>query len=301
MTRDSLESLSREELITLLLTQTEQRDSLQALVAQLQAENEVLRLKLEKLQSAPPPPTTSRNSSQPPSRDQKGNKPANPARRKHGPPQGHPKYERQFVTNPDETVELRPAQCPTCQTDLSQTAAVLVDVTQITELPEPKAQVIEVRQYEVTCPCCGQVHTQPAPAGLELNRSFGARLEATVIYYRQEQHLSYERTQATLFNLHGVTLSEGGIDQIMQRGGQAALEEVKPIQVTIQHSAVVNSDETSARVAGQTWWHWVFCTATAMLHVIQPSRGQRVIEAVMGEHEVEVWGSDCLEIGRAHV
>jgi len=295
MTRDSLERLSRAELISLLLTQADQLVSLQGLVAQLQAENEVLRLKLDKLQTPPHPATTSRNSSQPPSRDQKRNKAANSARRKHGPPQGHAKYERPFVANPDETVELRPAQCPTCHTDLSQSGAVvLVDVTQITELPEPQAQVIEVRQYGVTCPNCGQVHTQPAPAGLELHRTFGARLEATVIYYRQEQHLSYERTQATLANLHGVTISQGGIDHIMQRGGQAALDEVKPIQATVQHSAVVNSDETSARVAGKTWWHWVFCTATAILHVIQPSRGHQVIEAVMGQHEAEVWGSDCL-------
>lgn len=33
---------------------------------------------------------------------------------------------------------------------------------------------------------------------------------------------------------------------------------------------------------------------TAVLHVIQASRATKVIEKVMGEVEVEVWGSDCL-------
>jgi transposase len=206
------------------------------------------------------------------------------------------KYERRFVAEPDEVVVLRvtETECPACQTDLQAGPVVLVDVTQITEIPEPKAQVIEVRQYAVTCPGCGQSHLAEPPVGLELNRSFGARLETTVVYYRQEQHMSYERTQATMLNLHRVQISQGGIDQVMQRAGQAALTEVEPIQEAVRQSGVVNSDETGARVNGRTWWHWVFCTMTAVLHVVQPSRAAQVIREVMGEVEVAVWGSDCL-------
>lgn len=250
-----------------------------------------MRVKLDKLQK---PPTSSSNSSQPPSRDQKRNKRADQPKRKHGPPTGHMKYERHFVAEPDHIVPVRVMACPVCQTDLQAAPAVLVDVTQITEIPEPQAQVIEVRQYAVTCPGCGQDHVVEPPVGLELNRSFGARLETTVVYYRQEQHLSYEPTQAALLNLHGVGLSQGGIDHMRQRAGQAAQPVVEVIQTAVQQSQVVNSDETGARVDGQTWWHWVFCTLTAVLHVIQASRAAQVIWDVMGEAEAEVWGSDCL-------
>jgi transposase len=291
MTPTELEKLSREELIDLVLAQAEQMASFQVMLAQLQADNEVLRVKLEKLQK---PPTSSSNSSQPPSRDQKRNRPADRPKRKQGPPAGHKKYERRFVAEPDQIVLWRVTDCPVCHLDLKTAPAVLVDVTQITEIPEPKAQVLEVRQYAVTCPGCGQSHVAEPPPGLELNRSFGARLETTVVYYRQEQHMSYERTQAALLNLHGVELSQGGIDQMMQRAGQAAGLEVETIQSAVQQSAVVNSDETGTRVDGRTWWHWVFCTLTAVLHVIQASRATQVIEQVMGEVEVEVWGSDCL-------
>lgn len=284
MTQAQLEELTREELIALVLAQSEQ-------LARLQADYEVLQAKLEKLQK---PPTSSSNSSQPPSRDQKRNKVANRPKRKHGPPTGHLKYERRFVAEPDQVVPVRVTECPVCQTDLQAAPVGLVDVTQITEIPEPKAQVIEVRQYAVTCPGCGQDHLAEPPAGLELNRSFGARLETTVVYYRQEQHMSYERTQAAMLNLHGVEISQGGIDHMMQRAGQAAQPAVEAIQAAVQHSQVVNSDETGARVDGQTWWHWVFCSLTAVLHVIEASRAAQVIWEVMGEVEVEVWGSDCL-------
>jgi transposase len=290
MIRAELDALSREELIVMVLAQAEQLAAVQATLAQLQADYAALHLKFEKDQR---PPTTSRNSSQPPSRDQKANQAEARAKRKHGPPAGHVKYERKFVAEPDHVVVLKAAQCACCATDLQGQAGELVDVNQITEVPPAQAEVIEVRQYAVTCPACGQTALAQPPAGLEMSRSFGARLESLVIYYRQEQHLGYERTQTALWNLHGVTISQGGIDQIMQRAGQQAVAATEPLQQAVQASAVVNSDETSARVDGRNWWEWVFCAATAVLHVIKPSRGADVIAGVMGTHCAEVWGSDC--------
>jgi transposase len=290
MIRAELDALSREELIVTVLAQAEQLTALQATLAQLQADYAALRLKFEKDQS---PPTTSRNSSQPPSRDQKSNQPESRVKRKHGPPVGHAKHTRKFVADPDHVVEIKAEQCAGCAADLHGQTGELVDVNQITEVPPAQAEVIEVRQYAVTCPACGHTEIAQPPAGLEMTRSFGARLEGLVVYYRQEQHMSYERTQTALWNLHGVAISQGGIDQIMQRAGQQAVAAMVPLQQTIQESAVVNSDETSARVDGRNWWEWVFCAATAVLHVIKPSRGADVIEAVMGPHCAEVWGSDC--------
>jgi transposase len=168
-----------------------------------------------------------------------------------------------------------------------------VKVNQITELPKAKAEVIEVRQYETTCPECGQVQVEEPPVGLEMERTFGARLEATVVYYRQEQHMSYERTQLALLNLHGVEISQGGIDGIMQRAGEKAIEAVKPIEETVRKSVVIHSDETSSRVEGNNWLEWVFCTAQAVLHVIRFNRSEDVIKDVMGKTQAEVWESNC--------
>ena len=284
MTQPAIEELSREELVKIVLAQAAQ-------IAVLQKEIEVLRLKLEKQQK---PPTTSKNSSQPPSRDQKAGKLVNRPKRKHGPAKGHEKHERKFIAQPDHIVELKAESCSGCQADLRGLSGDLVDVNQITELPLTKAEVIEVRQYGVTCQQCGQTEIMPPPEGLEMERTFGARLEATVTYYRQEQHMSYERTEASMLALHGVEISQGGIDQIMQRSGKKGLQAAENIQHTVQQSAVVNSDETGARVDGQKSWEWVFCTLMAILHVIKPSRGTDVIRSVMGDHRAEVWGSDCL-------
>jgi len=277
MTRNELADVDREALIEMILV--------------LQAEVEALRLKLEKNNK---PPSNSGNSSQPPSRDWKGNLPAKRRRHRHGPPLGHEKHERKFVANPDHIVDVKAKVCAHCQTDLSQETHELVEVNQITELPPGQAEVIEVRQHSALCPGCGLEQVGQPPDGLEMHRTFGARLESTVVYYRQEQHLSYQRTLEMLQNVHGVEISQGGIDQIMQRAGREAVKQVGAIQAEIQHSAVVYCDETGSRVEGQNWWQWVFSSAHAVLHIIRFNRSVEVIRDVMDGHEAEVWVSDCL-------
>jgi len=291
MTQDELAQKSRDELIDLVLAEHAQLEASQELVAQLQADVEALKLKLEKGKQ---PPTNSSNSSQPPSLDHKPSQPKDRRKRKHGPPQGHVKYGRKFVAQPNHIVNLKAEACKNCHADLHAVAGQLVDVNQITELPDPKVEVIEVRQYVVKCPHCGQPQVEPAPAGLEMDRTFGSRLEATVVYYRQEQHISYLRTEATLRELHGMVISQGGIDQIMQRAGQKAIQKAETIQAEVCQGKVINSDETGCRVDSGNWWQWVFCTLHAVLHVIRDNRSEDVIREVMAGHTAEVWGSDCL-------
>src|SRR3972149_11890480 len=137
MIQQEIEQLSREELIRIILAQAEQIASLQVIVAQLKADNDALRMKLEKQQKPPP---NSKNSSQPPSRDQKSGKVVNHPKRKHGPANGHEKHERKWVADPDHVVELKAESCTACQADLSQQPAELVDVNQITELPPAKEE-----------------------------------------------------------------------------------------------------------------------------------------------------------------
>jgi transposase len=283
MVREELERLDKTELIELLLEQGQQ-------LAQLQAAYEALKMKVDQRGK---PPTNSANSSQPPSRDQKPNRCKDQERHRHGPPKGHAQHVRPWVELPDHIVELRVPTCPHCQTDLTTETGELVKAHQITELPAVKAEVIEVRQYQTVCRGCGETHLAEVPPDWAEERAFGPRVEATVVYYRQEQHLSYQRAQATLLNLHGVTISQGGIDEIMQRSGQKALQKIEPIQSALRHSAVIHSDETGSRVEGDNSWEWVFCSARAVLHVIRDNRSVDVIREIMDCFEAEVWVSDA--------
>jgi hypothetical protein len=97
----------------------------------------------------------------------------------------------------------------------------------------------------------------------------------------------------TLLHLHGVTISQGGIDGIMQRAGNQAIIKAKAIEKDIQKSKVIHCDETSSRVMGDNWWEWVFWSSQSVLHIIRHNRSIDVIRDVMDAFIPEVWVSDC--------
>lgn len=272
---DELNRLTREELL--------------ALVSLLIAEVQALRAEVDRLKG---PPTTSRNSSQPPSRDWKAER-----QTKRGKPRGarvgHHQSERPWVDSPDQRLEVKPEACVQCGHDLTQVDAQRVLRRQVTEVPEIKPIVIETRQHEVVCPICQSVQRGSLPEGLEATRHFGPRLEALVTYLHHEQHVGFERLQVLLHDVFGLDLSEGGAVAILERAGSAAQPEAETIGEQVRQSAVIGSDETSARVNGRNWWEWVFRSGGSEYHVLVPSRGQEVILAFMGTCRAEVWLSDC--------
>jgi len=274
--RDSLRDLTREDLIELILQQAEEIRRLQEEMAALKK-----------------PPTTSRNSSQPPSRDWKSNRPVRKSGQRRGALPGHAKAERPLVEKPDKVIGVPVTACTNCGADLSAVVPQRTVRRQITELPEIKPVVIETRQDEVVCPCCQQLQRGVLPEGLEATRQFGPRLEGLVTYFHHEHHMGFERTQTVLQDVLDIPISEGGAVAIIERAGEAAQPEAEDIGEQVRQSKVIGSDETSARVNGRNWWEWVFQSPAGEYHLIVPSRGQNVIDAFMRDARAEVWNSDC--------
>lgn len=260
------------------------REELIAIIHELMAE-------IERLKGGR---TTSQNSSQPPSRDFKSDGAKKRKRRKKvGAKEGHEKAERPLVDNPSKVIEVWAESCSKCHANLLDRVSERTIRRQVTELPEIKPVVIETRQHEVRCPCCGELQRGKLPDGLETGRQFGPRLEATVTSLHHEHHLGYERIGQVCAEIFGITVSKGGAVSIVKRAGKAAEPEAEAIGKQVRQSKVIGSDETSARVHGRNWWEWVFVGANCEYHLIVPSRGQAVIETFMQECEAEVWVCDC--------
>jgi transposase len=101
------------------------------------------------------------------------------------------------VDDPDQIIQAPVAAGEHCLADLSQAAPEDFERRQNTELPAAKPLVIETRQRRTICPHCQRTNRGVLPEGLEAERCFGPNLEATVIFYKQTQHLSYERIVET--------------------------------------------------------------------------------------------------------
>jgi transposase len=294
MEREGLDRLSREELLELLLQQAElvgrQQEELAAREAAIERRDEKIRELEEELSQFRQPVKTPENSSVPPSRGQKANR-ADGRRRKPGPKRGHVGVSR-GRSEPDVVVECRPNACTGCGQALPQTGGRRVGRSQVTELPAFEPVVIEAWQYALTCGHCGVQTTGTYPAGLEPRRTFGPGIEALLSYLHERHHVGYERLVELCRDVFGLRISQGGIENALRRLVERARPAYAAIGQTVRGSPVINSDETSARVAGRTQWQWTFQTPEASYHLIAPSRGGEVIAAFLDGVEPEVWGSD---------
>jgi transposase len=269
--RNALKQLDIDELVDIIL-------ALQAKVQELEA-------RLNR------PPKTPRNSSTPPSQGRKGKRPKEKPQAKRGPKAGHPGSSR-IKREPDITVELRVEQCAACGADLREVPQTVIGSSQVIELPPVRPVVIEAQRCAVTCPVCGETQSADYPAGLEPERVFGPRLEASAHYLHLTHPLSYVRTQDILRDLLGLDISLGALVNVVKRASGTFHDAAQAILNDIRASGVIGSDETGMRVDGQTAWLWTVQTPTSAYYTIEPRRGAVVLETLMGDTVPIVWVSD---------
>src|ERR1700740_3154505 len=97
-----------------------------------------------------------------------------------------------------------------------------------------------------------------------------------------------------LGGLFGLKISEGAIANMLARTAEPLAGCAQTIHEIVRNSPVIASDETSARVKGKAHWRWTFVSATAVAHVIAPTRGKIVPTEFLNGARPKVWISDRL-------
>ena len=291
-----LSQLSDAEKDALIVALWTQLDAARAANAELMAKVEALTARVAELEAKlGEPAKTPDNSSVPPSRGHKPNKPP-----RHKGRRRRPGTARHLHPDPDRIVEAKAATCPHCAAGLADTDQTLQAVYERIELPPIKPIVIQVRLHGGTCRHCGQTFTAPTPAGLEPGSPFGPSIEALAVYLRYCHAIGFERLAALLGDVFGVRISEGALANLFKRIKPRFDDQAGAIARRVVESTIVCSDETSARVEGRNWWEWVFLGTDAVLHVIEPSRGKKVPHAIFGQRRPAVWVSDLLGAQQGH-
>ena len=236
------------------------------------------------------------NSSLPPSRGAKCDRPTGdkPARK------SRPGVGRALEPNPDRVFDARLEVCPHCAAVFPAEQQTPQQVYDRIELPPIKPDVTRVRLFGGRCACCGARATAASPSGLEPGSPFGQSIAALVVYLHYAHAIGLERLAALMGELFALSISEGAISNMLARAREPLLAAAAAIRETVMASDVVCSDETSARVTGRTWWEWVFVGTLAALHIIRPCRGKAVVQALFGAIRPAVWVSDMLGSQRGH-
>ena len=235
-----------------------------ALTRSLWAQVQALTVRVAELEARlGAPPKRPDNSSLPPSKGQKPNRPEKSKR--HGPrlgSLGRMGGGRALAATPDEIVSARPVRCVHCQAALGEADHVLHGRYDKIDLPQVAPMVTRVERYAGRCGCCGGVTLAPVPEGLEPGTPFSVGIVALAMYLRFVHAISYQRLSRLLGELFGLVISEGALDAAFRRGKPAFDADVASILARLRRARVICSDETSVRIDGRTCLNWVFPTGT---------------------------------------
>jgi hypothetical protein len=288
VTPKQVEILPNEELRPLLKMLLAEFELLRQRVADMEAENEYLKQQLTDSNN-------SRNSSQPPSRDQKTNQ-LGKQHHKHGPPLGHQRFSRLLVDKPDQMIQAPVTECENCLANLSDIAPIDFERRPVTVLPKANSLVLETRQHHTTCPDRLTLNRGFQLADLEAERNFGPNLEVTIIFYKQTQYLTYAWNVEIKRALQGVTLSKGTIAVILQRAGEIGAVGAAGIEEEVSTGDLMRSGETSARLQACTWRQRVLISEKGLYHTLVPTRITNEIRKIMVEVAIKAWTLGCFSV-----
>lgn len=246
------------------------------------------------------PKKTSDNSSIPPSQ---GFKRASQTDKKEGKRMasvGRAGGGRRLHENPDQIIKAELKSCSACGEVLPIDSQHLLQRYDKIDLPPITPFVTRVERYGCVCSSCGSSQVAAVPRALESGSPFGSRIMALITAMRYSHSISYRRMQQMLGDVFGLTISEGGIANVLSKVKTQLAPEALGILENLRAAAWVCSDETSARVNGKNQWEWVFQNDQLCFHVIRPSRGADVITEVMDNHQPDVWISDLFTAQKTH-
>lgn len=227
----------------------------------------------------------SKNSSKPPSTDQKGNTPDNKQKKSRKPRVG--KSRVPFSSDRiDRHVPCTQENCPHCGSTAIQLNGQDAELLQQAELPEVKAIVTQYELQKYCCNDCGKNSVASLPIGIP-DSAFGPRLMGLIATLTGVLHVAKREAIQLIKDLYDVDIGLGSIPNIEERVANA----LDPVYNRI-HQFVLNSkfckhfDETGWRDSGKRHFVWLAGCQHAAFYMIDRTRSSAAFKKLTGK---ETW------------
>lgn len=272
-----LQTLSREEIIQKYLELEKENDK-------LKKEKEALEKELRKYKNPNTPPSANQHLKPAASKiiDVK------PHRR------GAP-FDHQGTTRPHkesgEPRHIVADECPRCESEDIQ--VIGHKLQQQEEIP-PDIQPEAVNVTRDICQC-NKCHLKFLARDNQtpLQGKFGINLMVLVIFIKFIVRGVLRKTSSFLEASFALKLAPASVQAIIERAAQAGEKEYAALKEKIRAAKLLYIDETSFSVLGKNWWVWVFRSDTDLLLVIRHSRGNNVLEEILGKDYAGIVVCDC--------
>ena len=181
---------------------------------------------------------------------------------------------------------------------------------QVYELPEIKLEITEYHLEKGCCSCCGRNHIGILPDGITWGIT-GPKLTGFMSHLISKYRLSRRELKEFLKEQFKFNISLGTLFN-KQKIVNTALEfSVSNLLTEVKQSPSINIDETGHNRDGKKQWLWGLVSSTVAFFSIQPSRGKKVLDLLVGDYENIIisdrytaygyFDSSCRQICWAHL
>ena len=286
---ESLNQLSKSELVQLVIDQQKMIEELKQEIAKLKISRD-----LDSQTSSKPPSTDLLKKAEKESTETEEQQ---KSKRKPGGQPGHTGKTRKGFDRIDRYDILRPEKCQSCQNHLFEDEPVKVETQQVAQLVENPIEIVEYHRHHCLCRNCGAVTATSWPSQIIPGQDLGVRLQAFLGWLGNYGHLPYEKQQELLWELGKIEMGVGTLVTTNQRVESAinpSIEELSEWIRTTQPN--IHVDETPWPVKGIKEWLWVFATSDVCLFHAGDTRSRAELIAVLGSEYSGVMSSDDLNV-----
>ncbi len=291
--RESLNQLSKQELVEIIIEQSKVIGELQKIILEIQQEVERLKVSRD---------LDSKTSSKPPSGDilkKSENKQAPPQeesnypKRKPGGQPGHTGRTRKGFGRVDRCEILRPEDCVYCGQKAFAHTAVKIEKQTVAQLVERPIEIVEYQRQTCVCECCGNIQTASWSPDIVPGQDLGVRLQAFLGWANNYAHMPYEKQQEMLWELGQVDIGLGTLVTTNERITQAIEPSIIELSSWIKQTQPnVHVDETPWSVKGIKEWLWVVANSDFCLFTAADTRSRAELETILGTQYQGVLSSD---------
>lgn len=233
----------------------------------------------------------SKNSSKPPSSDQKKNKQSP----KGGAVKGHRGHCRKTYT-PDQVskwVVSSLRECGHCGCKRFEKKPP--QTFQQVEIPQIHPLITQIELERATCSGCRRQLVAPFPSGYDQS-SFGPRLISFIGAGSSVYRMSKRTIQTLLQTLFGIEISLGSIPAMERKVSMGLQPSYKALADRINRRKVAYVDETSFRQSAKTHYIWTATTKDEALIRILPTRGLDSLDKIRPRNHPGVTVTDRYQV-----
>lgn len=227
----------------------------------------------------------SKNSSKPPSTDQKGNTPETDKK--------PPRNSRIGKSRPffppdtiDKHVQCKQENCPHCGSSKIQLNGHAPEILQQAELPEIRATITEFQLQKYRCNECGKNSTASLPPGIP-DSAFGPKLMGLLATLTGVLHVAKREAIQLIKDLYDIDMGIGSVPNVEERVAMALDPVYDRIhKFVLQHKFCTHFDETGWRDRGKRHFVWLATCQQAAVYRIDRNRSAAAFKRLIRQ---ETW------------